>query len=180
MIKWCTCLGLVFAFGCRVRVPNQSQWVVLQTPKGEIKIELSNQTPRHKARFLELVAQGYFNGFTFNRVVPGFVIQGGCPDTPQGFAGSPYLEKPEFVDGLHHEYGALGAGRDANPEKMSAVCQFYIVENKKGLPRLDGKYTVFGRVISGMEVVHAIAESPRDSLDQPISPIPIRATTETR
>ena len=174
MIKWCTCLCLVYVFGCRVQVPKRAEMVTIQTSKGEIKIELFNQTPRHKARFLALVAQGYFNAFTFNRVIPGFVIQGGCPDTPQGFRGSPYLEKPEFVDSLRHVYGALGAGRDDNPDKLSAVCQFYIVQNKAGLPRLDGKYTVFGKVISGMDVVDAIALSPRDSTDQPIQPIQIK------
>lgn len=140
----------------------------IKTPKGEILIQLFDQTPRHKANFIKLAKEGYWDSLTFNRVIPNFVAQGGCPDTKEGFANSPYLLDPEFNDSLKHVYGAVGAGRDDNPQMRSAGCQFYIVQNKKGLPRLDGKYTVFGKVIKGMDVVEAIASVPRDSLDAPL------------
>lgn len=134
-------------------------------------IELFNATPRHKASFLKLAGEGYWDSLTFNRVIPNFVAQGGCPDTREGFGNSPYLLDPEFVDTLRHVYGAVGAGRDDNPQMRSAGCQFYIVQNRKGLPKLDGKYTVFGKVIKGMDVVDAIVAVPRDSSDQPLNRI---------
>ena len=71
-------------------------------------------------------------------------------------------------------YGAVGAGRDDNPGKLSAGCQFYIVANRNGLKRLDGNYTVYGQVIEGMDVVEAIVAVPTDSSDQPLKPIPLR------
>jgi len=118
-----------------------------------------------------LANKGYWDSLTFNRVIPNFVAQGGCPDTPEGFNDPEYLLAPEFNDSLLHTYGALGAGRDGNPEKLSARCQFYIVQNKDGLHRLDGDYTVFGKVIKGMDVVDAIVNVERDSTDTPLTPI---------
>jgi peptidyl-prolyl cis-trans isomerase B (cyclophilin B) len=145
----------------------------IRTDMGEILFYLYPQTPNHQASFIRLAGQHYFDSLTFNRVVPNFVAQGGCPDTPAGFKGSPYNLAPEFNDSLRHVYGAVGAGRDDNPEKLSAGCQFYIVANKHGLKRLDGNYTVYGQVIRGMDVVEAIVAVPRDSNDQPLKPIPL-------
>jgi len=152
---------------------NQTKLEVgqIKTPKGEILIWLYDETPNHKQSFLQLAKNGYWDSLTFNRVIPDFVAQGGCPDTPEGFNDPEYLLEPEFNDKLSHEYGAVGAGRDDNPGKLSARCQFYIVQNKNGVHRLDGDYTVFGKVIKGMDVVDAIVNSPRDSIDQPLTPI---------
>ena len=97
------------------------------------------------------------------------MAQGGCPDTAEGFANSPYLLKPEFNDSLRHVYGAVGAGRDNNPEKLSAGCQFYIVQNKKGLARLDGDYTIYGQVFKGMDVIDAIVSVKTDSTNAPLT-----------
>ena len=102
------------------------------------------------------------------------MAQGGCPDTPAGFKDSPYNLAPEFNDSLRHVYGAVGAGRDDNPQKLSAGCQFYIVANKDGIKRLDGNYTVYGQVIKGMDVVETIVSVPTDSSDAPLVPIPIK------
>jgi len=146
----------------------------IQTRLGEILFYLYPQTPDHQASFIKLAGQQYFDSLTFNRVIRNFVAQGGCPDTPEGFAGSPYNLGPEFSDSLRHVYGAVGAGRDDNPEKLSAGCQFYIVANRNGLARLDGNYTVYGQVIEGMDVVEAIVSVPTDSLDAPLEPIPLR------
>jgi len=141
------------------------------TPKGEIIVWLHDETPKHKASFIELANKGYWDSLTFNRVIPDFVAQGGCPDTPEGFNDPEYLLEPEFSETLLHEYGALGAGRDGNEEKLSARCQFYIVQNKEGLHRLDGDYTVFGKVIKGMDIIDAIVHVKRDSIDAPLTPI---------
>jgi len=141
------------------------------TSKGEILFWLYDETPNHKKSFMELAKAGYWDSFTFNRVINNFVAQGGCPDTPEGFSKSPYLLKPEFKPELKHIYGAVGGGRDNNAEKLTAGCQFYIVQNKNGLPKLDGNYTVFGQVFKGMEIVDAIVNVKTDSLDAPLVPI---------
>lgn len=143
----------------------------IKTNKGEVLFWLYDETPRHKASFIKLANDAYWDTLTFNRVINDFVAQGGCPDTPAGFSGSPYLLKPEFVPTIRHLYGAVGAGRDNNPDKLSAGCQFYIVQNKKGLARLDDKFTVFGQVFKGMEVIDAIVSVKTDSTDTPLSPI---------
>ena len=143
----------------------------IKTPQGEILIWLYNQTPKHKDSFIQLAKAGYWDSFTFNRVIPNFVIQGGCPDTPEGFKDSTMLLKPEFNSKLIHEYGTFAAGRDDNPSMLSARCQFYIVQNKKGLTRLDNKYTVYGKVIKGMDVVDKIVNLPRDKQDAPLTPV---------
>jgi peptidyl-prolyl cis-trans isomerase B (cyclophilin B) len=143
----------------------------IKTEKGDLLIWLYDETPNHKASFIKLANAGYWDSLTFNRVINNFVAQGGCPDTPEGFADSPYLLKPEFNDSLTHVYGAFAAGRDDNPEMLSAGCQFYIVQNEKGLHRLDNNYTVYGQVFEGMDVIDAIVMVPKDSLDEPLSKI---------
>src|SRR5690348_5584562 len=145
----------------------------IETRLGEILFVLFDQTPHHKASFIKLASSHYWDSLTFNRVIKNFVAQGGCPDTPEGFSGSPYLLAPEFNDSLKHVYGAVGAGRDNNPEQLSAGCQFYIVANKSGLPRLDNHYTVYGQVIKGMDVVEAIVSAPKDSANKPLADIPL-------
>lgn len=141
------------------------------TPQGEILVWLHNETPNHKKSFIQLASEGYWDSLTFNRVIPNFVAQAGCPDTPEGFNDPEYLLAPEFDEKLTHTYGAFGAGRDGNPDKLSARCQFYIVQNKEGEYRLDGDYTVYGKVIKGMDVVDAMVSVQRDSLDEPLTPI---------
>lgn len=143
----------------------------IKTPNGEIILWLYDETPNHKKSFMQLANDGYWDSLTFNRVIPNFVAQGGCPDTPAGFTDPEYLLPPEFNKNLLHDYGAVGAGRDNNPNKLSARCQFYIVQNKEGEHRLDGDYTVFGKVLKGMDVVDAIVNVERDSTDKPLIPI---------
>ncbi|MBM1105326.1 peptidylprolyl isomerase [Aurantibacter crassamenti] len=143
----------------------------IKTSFGEVLVWLHDETPNHKASFIQLAKDGYWDSLTFNRVIPDFVAQGGCPDTPDGFKDPKYLLEPEFNDKLRHAYGALGAGRDDNPGKLSARCQFYIVQNKEGEHRLDGDYTVFGKVIKGMDIVDTIVAVNRDPKDEPMVPI---------
>jgi peptidyl-prolyl cis-trans isomerase B (cyclophilin B) len=143
----------------------------IKTNMGEILFWLYDETPNHKASFIKLANENYWDTLTFNRVINNFVAQGGCPDTPAGFSDSPYLLKPEFKKEIRHIYGAVGAGRDNNPEMLSAGCQFYIVQNKKGLARLDDKFTVFGQVFKGMDIVDAIVAVKTDTTDTPLKPI---------
>ena len=143
----------------------------IKTNKGEILIWLYDETPNHKASFIKLANAHYWDSLTFNRVIKDFVAQGGCPDTPEGFSNSPYLLKPEIISKLRHVYGAVAAGQDGNKEKISAGCQFYIVQNKQGLPRLDDNYTVFGFVFKGMDVVDNIVSVKKDATDKPFDDI---------
>jgi peptidyl-prolyl cis-trans isomerase B (cyclophilin B) len=150
----------------------------ISTPLGEIWISLDERTPNHRASFIELAETGYWDSLTFNRVIPNFVAQGGCPDTPEGFSDPKYLLEPEFHPELTHVYGAVGAGRDDNPGKLSARCQFYIIQNPTGVHRLDGDYTVFGQVIKGMDIVDQIVSVDRDSLNQPVIPISLKVSIQ--
>lgn len=165
-------IGLLLS--CSGQQNPEYDLVKITTPLGDVLFKLHDETPRHKASFKKLVEGNYFDSLTFNRVIYDFVAQGGCPDTPEGFSESPYLLRPEFTPELTHVYGAVGAGRDDNPEMLSAGCQFYIVQNKEGLHRLDNKYTVFGQVVKGMDIVDAIVKVQTDSIDEPLVPITLK------
>lgn len=168
-----TTLLVALSFASVAGAPKTYQVGRIETRLGEILFVLSDRTPHHKESFLKLAASHYWDTLTFNRVIKNFVAQGGCPDTPEGFGGSPYLLAPEFNDSLKHVYGAVGAGRDDNPGQLSAGCQFYIVANKDGLPKLDNHYTVYGQVFKGMDVVEKIVSEPKDSTNKPFTPIPL-------
>ncbi len=171
MKKLALILMAVVALSCKQATVKTYSIGQIKTPQGEILFWLFDETPNHRESFIDLATRGYWDSLTFNRVIPNFVAQGGCPDTPAGFNDPEYLLAPEFNERLLHDYGAVGAGRDNNPEKFSARCQFYIVQNKEGEHRLDGNYTVFGKVIKGMDVVDAIVNVPRDSIDMPLQDI---------
>jgi peptidyl-prolyl cis-trans isomerase B (cyclophilin B) len=169
-------LSLLFYLGLNNLHAQQEPIGIIQTPLGDIYLKLHDETPVHKASFIQLAEAGYWDSLTFNRVIPDFVAQGGCPDTPEGFTDSAYLLEPEFVESLTHKYGAVGAGRDDNPGKRSARCQFYIVHQTEGIDRLDGNYTIFGQVIQGMDVVDKIVNSQRDEKDEPLEPITLKVS----
>jgi len=150
--------------------------VTIKTEFGDIVVMCYNVTPKHKANFLQLAKEGFYNGTTFHRVIDNFMVQGGDPNsadadkTNDGLGGPGYTIPAEIVDTLSHKYGALAAARmgdNVNPEKRSSGSQFYIVENKRGTPHLNKSYTVFGAVIAGMDVVEKIAEQPKDNKDRP-------------
>lgn len=165
-------LTLFICFSCSLKKETQTYQIgQIKTSTGEILFWLYDETPRHKASFIKLANDNYWDSLTFNRVIKDFVVQGGCPDTPEGFSDSPYLLEPEFNDSIRHVYGAVGAGRDDNPEKLSAVCQFYIVQNKDGLHRLDGNYMIFGQVFKGMDIIDTIVKVDTDSTNTPLAPI---------
>lgn len=164
-------LSLILTFSCDTSQEKTYPIGQIKTEQGEMLFWMYDKTPNHRASFIKLAEANYWDSLTFNRVIKNFVIQGGCPDTPAGFSDSPYLLKPEFNESIKHIYGAVGIGRDDNPEKLSAGCQFYIVQNKKGLPRLDGDYMIFGQVFKGLDVLDKIANVETDSLDAPLEPI---------
>ncbi len=145
----------------------------VDTRLGSMHFWLYDETPNHKAKFIELANEKHYNQFTFNRVIKNFVIQGGCPDSVQYFENSPYLIEPEFVDSFKHVYGALGMGRNDNPGKLSNACQFYVVNREMGLPYLDGEYMIFGKIIAGEAVLEKIEIEPTDMNDIPKESIPL-------
>jgi len=140
---------------------NGNEIAVIKTPKGVIKFKFyPEDAPNTVAAFIELAKKGYYDGIKFHRVEPGFVIQGGDPlsrtDDPMVGTGGPgYRLKAEFdpaTNKQRHLEGAVAMARTREPD--SAGSQFYIALAE--LPMLDGQYTVFGQVISGMDVVRAI------------------------
>jgi len=170
----------IFLFTCRsvkdAGLDKVYQIAQIKTQMGEILFFLFDETPNHKAAFIKLAKAGFWDSLTFNRVIKNFVIQGGCPDNPDGTIAIPdstYLINPEFNTKLKHKYGAVGIGRDMNPDKISSICQFYIVQKKEGLPRLDGDYSIIGQVFKGMDVVDKIASVQTDTLDSPLATIKI-------
>ncbi|MBA43636.1 MAG: peptidyl-prolyl cis-trans isomerase [Magnetococcales bacterium] len=127
--------------------------VVMNTTKGPVVIELyHNVAPKHVESFKTLIAKGFYDGLTFHRVVPGFVVQGGDPKG-DGTGGPGYNVKAEFSN-LPHKRGTVAAARSAHPD--SAGSQFYIVLDENSVRHLDGQYTIFGQVVEGMENVDAI------------------------
>ncbi|MCE5300718.1 MAG: peptidylprolyl isomerase [Spirochaetia bacterium] len=124
---------------------------VIETEKGTIKFTFfSNDAPNTCANFIKLAEKGFYNGLVFHRVVPGFVIQGGCPQGI-GTGGPGYNIKAEF-NGNPHLEGTVAMARSRDPD--SAGSQFYICLADQ--PGLDGEYTVFGQVTEGIDVVHEI------------------------
>lgn len=125
------------------------------TAKGDVVVELRpDAAPRHVENFVELATSGFYDGLTFHRVVPDFVVQGGDP-AGDGTGGPGYTLPAEIS--LPHTEGALAAARRAdevNPERESSGSQFYITLAPQ--PNLDGQYTVFGYVVEGMDVVRRI------------------------
>lgn len=130
---------------------------VIHTSKGDILVELNvKEAPLSVTNFIQLAKSGFYNGLTFHRVVPNFVVQGGDP-TGTGTGGPGYVLPAEIK--LPHIEGALAWARlpdHANPQKKSSGSQFYITLEK--IPYLDGEYTVFGRTVSGMNVVKGIEQ----------------------
>ncbi|MEM6803872.1 MAG: peptidylprolyl isomerase [Bacteroidota bacterium] len=229
--------------------PKEKADVILHTDLGAIQLKLFDETPRHKANFIKLAKEGFFDSLSFHRIIYEFMIQSGDPRFKNGeidqeqASGPGYELEPEFKEEFVHVRGMLGAAREGdeeNPERRSAGSQFYIVTGKtvkaavldtmetvgtafrKGLyythfrealdsgrfegsfsdyltaknfkeysysfeqkqlylqeggaPHLDFTYTLFGKVISGMDVVMAISKIPTDSYEIPKDTIRILST----
>ena len=147
------------------------------TTHGTMRIRLYDKTPLHRDNFVKLAAEKYYDGIRFHRVIEGFMIQTGDPysrDTAMinkwGTGGPEYTIPAEFIEEYHHKKGALAAARKgdlANPRKASSGSQFYIVHDPENCAHLDGQYSIFGEVISGLEIIDKIATVDTDRYDRP-------------
>jgi len=179
---------------------------MIKTNYGNIMIELYDDTPKHRDNFIKLAEESFYDGTLFHRVIKGFMVQGGDPNSKEagtgtrlGNGGPGYQIEAEFNEAHAHVAGAIAAARmgdNVNPEKKSSGSQFYIVHGKEvtesmlkrqensagisytdetkaiylekgGAPFLDGGYTVFGRVVEGMDVVDKIADVQTNNADRP-------------
>jgi len=143
---------------------------------GDIAIALYDDTPQHRDNFAKLVAEGYYDGIRFHRVIEGFMIQSGDPlsrhDDKRALHGTGGPDYRVAAEIKHpNRKGTLAAARDNNPQKASSGSQFYI--NQADNAFLDGQYTVFGFVESGIEVVDQIAGVETDMRDNPLKPVTI-------
>jgi len=155
---------------------------VIETSLGNIEFELlEDVAPGHVQNFKDLANSDFYNGTIFHRVIPGFMVQGGDPNTKSddrsshGMGGPGHTIKAEFNDEPHVR-GIVSMARSQDPD--SAGSQFFVVVKDSDF--LDGQYTAFGRVISGMDVADKIVESPRDDRDNPIDRIEMKVTIESR
>lgn len=189
--------------------PPEECLIEMETSMGTMIILLYSSTPNHRDNFLKLTEQGFYDDLLFHRVINGFMIQGGDPNSKNaganarlGSGGPGYQIMPEFVDSLVHIKGALCAARTNNPQKKSSGSQFYIVhgtqsndaqldqlEKRSGLkytkeqrelyktiggaPHLDKGYVVYGKVISGLDVIDKIATTPTNK-DRPVKDVKMK------
>ena len=154
---------------------NKENKVKIITSFGDIEIELFQNTPYHRANFIYLIKKNYFNNTTFHRVVKGFIIQGGNSDSyeiprKRAVIGK-YLLPPDTKKGYAHHRGVLSmpSSEIDNPHKLASPYEFFIVVQKPGAYHLDGDYTVFGKVINGMDVVDRINKEEIDKRESPIN-----------
>ncbi len=153
--------------------------VTIEMANGKkIKIELYPEiAPITCANFEKLVKDGFYNGLTFHRIIPGFMIQGGCP-LGTGTGGPGWNIKGEFnsngfKNDLKHTRGVISMARSMMPN--SAGSQFFIMH--EDAPHLDGQYASFGKVVEGMDVVDEIAEVPTNYNDAPLEPQVMKSVT---
>ena len=149
---------------------------IIETKFGKIELKFFPEVaPNHVNNFIELAKKGFYDGSTFHRVIPGFMIQGGDPNSKNpdkskhGLGGPGYTIKAEF-NKKPHKRGTLSMARAQDPD--SAGSQFFICVANAAF--LDKKYSAFGEVVSGMEVADKIVNQPRDSKDNPQERIEIK------
>ncbi|MDG2108946.1 MAG: peptidylprolyl isomerase [Flavobacteriaceae bacterium] len=156
---------------------NLEENIRISTRFGNIDIKLYKNTPYHRANFIYLTKKKYFNGSTFHRVVPGFIIQGGNSDRVETAEKrrkiGKYLLPPDTRKGHKHHRGVISmpSSEIENPHKLASPYEFFIVQQNPGAYHLDGSYTVFGRVIKGMDVVDMINQQKIDSREAPLTNI---------
>lgn len=198
------CLLISLAMSCN---QDGQTHVIIETEYGTMEAVLYNETPLHRDNFIKLAKEGFYNDLLFHRVIEGFMIQGGDPNSKDASAGQPlgsggpgYRVDAEI--GQPHYKGTLAAARTGagNPEKKSSGSQFYIVQGRPvseanlnniskarnityspeqiakykqvgGTAQLDGEYTVFGEVISGLDVIDKIAAVDTDQRDRPLQDV---------
>ena len=163
-------------------VVSAQEIAVIETKFGKIEMEFfEDKAPGHVKNFKDLAKKGFYDGTIFHRVIPGFMIQGGDPNTKSddrsahGMGGPGHSINAEFNDTLHKR-GILSMARSQDPN--SAGSQFFIVVKKSSF--LDGKYTAFGKVLSGMAVADQIVNAPRDKRDNPDERIEMKVKVVNR
>jgi peptidyl-prolyl cis-trans isomerase B (cyclophilin B) len=146
----------------------------LHTNHGPIEIELYDEdAPKTVDNFLTLSRKGFYDGLTFHRVIPDFMIQGGCPEgTGRGGPGYQFEDEPNEHRVTRGSLAMANSGPNTNGS------QFFIVTTEEA-PWLDGKHTVFGRVTSGLDVADTISELPRDASDRPREAVVIERVETT-
>ena len=138
---------------------------ILHTNRGPVTLELfADDAPKTVANFQKLAGEGFYDGLIFHRVIADFMIQGGCPEGT-GMGGPGYT----FEDEINDHKVVRGALAMANAGPNTNGSQFFIVTTEAA-PWLDGKHTVFGRVVDGMDAVDAIEATPTDAHDRPLEP----------
>lgn len=171
--------SLTNAKGNKVKNPRYEITVTQEgTELGKIVLETYPEAaPKHSANFDSLVEAKFYNGTAFHRVIPGFMIQGGCPnskDKPKNMWGygdpSQTTVPAEFSATMSHKRGIISAARSQDPN--SASSQFFICVADATF--LDGQYSIFGEVISGMDVADKVVNSPRDGNDNPLKKIEMK------
>jgi len=168
------------SFAQKQKCSKYDYLITIETDFGNIKILLFDDVPIHKANFIKLIEEGLYNGNNFHRVINGFMIQGGN-DTTSFNKGKKFNEitlPAEFSEKHKHIWGAVAAARVDNPEKRSDRTQFFIVQNHNGAHFLDNQYTVFGQVMSGLNVIDKIAAQPVDANSKPLKNITMSITVE--
>jgi len=159
--------GLLFAADT---APGKTPKAIIKTKFGDMEVAFfPDKAPKHVENFVSLAKSGFYNGTIFHRVIPGFMIQGGDPNTKDpnkpetyGMGGPNHRLKAEFND-IPHRRGIVSMARTNDPN--SAGSQFFIVVEDSNF--LDGQYTVFGEVVKGMEVADKIVNLPRNARDLP-------------
>ncbi len=153
---------------------SAEELAVLHTNHGDIVLKFfPHKAPKHVESFKKLVRDGFYDGTKFHRVIPGFMVQGGDPNSKSddrsrhGTGGPGYQVPAEFND-VKHVRGILSAARSSDPN--SAGSQFFLMVAAS--PHLDGQYTAYGEVVEGMEVVDKIVSLRRDSRDNPLAENP--------
>ena len=143
---------------------------VLHTSEGDVELELfPEDAPKTVGNFTKLAGEGFYDGITFHRVIPDFMVQGGCP-RGDGTGGPGY----EFEDEFNQRGVVKGALAMANAGPNTNGSQFFIVTADEA-SWLDGKHTVFGRVVTGQDVVDRISLVKRDARDRPLEPVVIES-----
>lgn len=173
----------VVAFLTEYGKKNPETKILISTRFGDIEIELFKDTPLHRANMVYLIKHNYFNDTFFHRVVPNFIVQAGNSDLmstskKRAKLGNDYLLPPEIIPGRVHEYGTVSGAKEyrENPDNKTAPFEFFIfLGPQSSTGHLNGKYTIFGKVTQGMDVVEEISKVEADSGDWPLTNIYITA-----
>ena len=166
--------------GCKSN-PKEEVVMVVETTMGTVEFKLYNETPLHRDNFIKLAKEHFFDGLLFHRVIDGFTIQGGDPNSrnaePGQMLGDGDLDyrvpaEIRLDQGIICKKGSILAARegdDVNPKRESSASQYCFMMGS--FPHLDGGYTLFGEVTEGMEVLEAIQKIPTDDYDRPLEDV---------